>query len=114
MPRSAAATKAAGSSGRATPALSPRLRSVLRAAALVALSLAPAAPADGAISGPKGVRVEQVARGLGHPTNIAFDPSGGIWTTSADYGLFASDGVWWVKRRGASARHVVRGLNSAL
>ena len=71
-------------------------------------------PADAAIRGPKGIEVQNVARGLGHPNNIAFDPAGGIWTTSAQYGVTASDGVWYVKRRGARARHVVRNLNTAL
>jgi glucose/arabinose dehydrogenase len=87
---------------------------VLRAAALVALSLVPALPAGGAIRGPSGVTVENFARGVGHPTNIAFDPAGGVWTTSAQYGLSASDGVWYVRRRGAKPRHVVSGLNTAL
>lgn len=87
---------------------------MLRAAALVAISLVPAAPSEGAIRGPKGVAVENVARGLGHPTNIAFDPAGGIWTTSSQYGVARSDGVWYVRRRGARPRHVVRGLNAAL
>jgi glucose/arabinose dehydrogenase len=72
------------------------------------------ASADAAIRGPKGIKVQNVARGLGHPNNIAFDPAGGIWMTSANYGLSPSDGVWYVKRRGARPRHVVRGLNSAL
>ena len=87
---------------------------MLRAAALLAISLVPATPSDGAIRGPKGVVVQSVARGLGHPTNIAFDPAGGIWTTSAQYGLARTDGVWYVRRRGARPRHVVRGLNTAL
>jgi glucose/arabinose dehydrogenase len=87
---------------------------MLRAAVLAALALVPAAPSDGAIRGPKGVAVERVARGLGHPTNIAFDPAGGIWTTSSQYGVARTDGVWWVKRRGAKPRHVVRRLNTAL
>ena len=58
--------------------------------------------------------MQNVARGLGHPTAIAFDPAGGIWTTSAQYGVTPSDGVWYVKRRGARPRHVVSGLNTAL
>jgi glucose/arabinose dehydrogenase len=87
---------------------------VLRALAAVALSLALVAPADAAIRGPKGIKVQNVARGLGHPNNIAFDPAGGIWTTSAQYGVTASDGVWYVRRRGARPRHVVRRLNTAL
>jgi glucose/arabinose dehydrogenase len=87
---------------------------VLRAVTVAALALLLAAPANAAIRGPKGIRVQNVARGLGHPTAIAFDPAGGIWTTSAQYGVSRSDGVWYVKRRGASARHVVSGLNTAL
>lgn len=58
--------------------------------------------------------MQNVARGLGHPNNIAFDSAGGIWMTSAQYGISPSDGVWYVKRRGARPRHVVRGLNTAL
>jgi glucose/arabinose dehydrogenase len=87
---------------------------VLRALVAVALVLLPAVPADAAIRGPKGIDVQKVARGLGHPTALAFDPAGGMWTTSAQYGVTPSDGVWYVKRRGARARHVVRNLNTAL
>lgn len=85
-----------------------------RALVFAALVLLLAVPADAAIRGPKGIKVQNVARGLGHPTAIAFDPAGGIWTTSAQYGVSPSDGVWYVKRRGARARHVVRSLNTAL
>jgi glucose/arabinose dehydrogenase len=87
---------------------------VLRAAALAAISIVPALPSQGAIRGPDGVVVQRVARGVGNPTNIAFDPRGRIWTTSARYGVAPSDGVWFVRRRGARPRHVVRGLNAAL
>jgi len=87
---------------------------VRRALILIGLSLLVVAPADAAIRGPKGVKVQKVARGLGHPTALAFDPAGGFWTTSAQYGVSPSDGVWYVRRRGARARHVVRGLNTAL
>ena len=90
----------------------PRVRRAL-ALALVALPL-PAAPADAAIRGPDGVKVENVARGLGRPTALAFDPAGGMWMSSASYGIAPSDGVWYVRRRGARPRHVVRGLNTAL
>ena len=58
--------------------------------------------------------MQNVARGLGHPNNIAFDPAGGIWMTSAHYGVSESDGVWYVRRRGAAPRHIVSGLRSAL
>ena len=84
------------------------------ALAVIALSVLVAAPADAAIRGPKGIQVQDVARGLGHPTAIAFDPAGGMWATSAQYGVSPSDGVWHVKRRGGRARHVVRNLNTAL
>lgn len=87
---------------------------MLRALAVAALSLVLVAPADAAIRGPKGIKVQKVARGLGHPNNIAFDPAGGIWMTSAQYGVSASDGVWYVRRRGARPRHVVRGIRAAL
>ena len=87
---------------------------MLRAVAVAVLSLSLAAPADAAIRAPRGIDVQKVARGLGHPTAVAFDSAGGIWTTSAQYGVTPSDGVWYVKRRGARARHVVRGLNTAL
>jgi len=60
------------------------------------------------------VEVQNVARGLGNPAAIAFDPAGGIWTTSADYGVHATDGVWYVRRRGAKPKHVVKRLNTAL
>lgn len=85
---------------------------MLRVAVVVALVAA--VPAHAAIRGPKGIEVQNVARGLGHPNNIAFDRAGGIWTTSAQYGVSPSDGVWYVKRRGARPRHVVRHLNTAL
>ena len=87
---------------------------MLRTAALIAVSLVPATPAQGTIRGPEGVTVQNVARGVGQPSNIAFDPAGGIWTTSAQYGVSRSDGVWYVRRRGAKPRHIVRGLNTAL
>ena len=85
-----------------------------RALALAVLALLLAAPAETAIREPRGVKVQNVARGLGHPTAIAFDSAGRIWTTSAHYLVSPSDGVWYVKRRGARPRHVVRGLNTAL
>jgi glucose/arabinose dehydrogenase len=87
---------------------------VLRAVPLVLLSLLTAAPAGAAIHGPRGFDVQKVARGVGHPTAIAFDQAGRIWTTSATYLVAPSDGVWYVRRRGAKPRHVVRGLNAAL
>ena len=58
--------------------------------------------------------MQSVARGLGHPNNIAFDPAGGIWMTSSWGGIQPSDGVWYVKRDGARPRHVLHGLNTPL
>jgi glucose/arabinose dehydrogenase len=87
---------------------------VFRALIVAALVLLPAVPANATIRGPKGIDVQKVARGLGHPTAIAFDPAGGMWTTSGGYTVTPSDGVWYVKRRGTRPRHVVRDLNSAL
>jgi len=87
---------------------------MLRAAALIAVLLVPASSAQGAIKAPAGVKVQNVAKGLGNPTNVAFDPAGGIWATSASYGVNASDGVWYLRKRGAKPRHVVRRLNTAL
>lgn len=78
------------------------------------LALVLAAPASAAISAPRGFAVQSVASGAGQPTNIAFDPAGGIWTTSAGHTLAASDGVWYTPRRGARPRHVVKRLGSAL
>jgi glucose/arabinose dehydrogenase len=83
-------------------------------AAIAALSLLVAPSAEAAIRGPNGIEAQTVARGLGHPTAVAFDSAGRMWTTSAQYGVSSSDGVWFVKRRGARPRHVVRRLNTAL
>ena len=83
------------------------------AVALAILALgAPAAAA--AIRAPRGVHVTTYAQGLGSPTNIAFDPRGGMWTTSAAGSTAPSDGVWYVRRRGAQPVHVVSRLLHAL
>jgi glucose/arabinose dehydrogenase len=86
-----------------------------RALPLVALltALAPAT-ATAAITAPRGVDVQTVARNLPQPSNIAFDADGGIWATSAGYSPRSSDGVWYVPRRGARPRHVVSRLLYAL
>ena len=71
-------------------------------------------PAEGRVTAPQGVRVETVARGVGQPTNAAFDPAGGLWVTSGGNVTARSDGVWQVPRRGGRPRHVVSRLYSAL
>jgi glucose/arabinose dehydrogenase len=48
------------------------------------------------------------------PTNIAFDPAGGMWVTSGAGAAQASDGVWYVPKGSHQARHVVKGLHTAL
>ena len=109
-----AAQRRRANDGATGAGLTTSLPRVLRAAVVAALVLLLAVPANAAIRGPNGIDVQKVARGLGHPTALAFDPAGGMWTTSAQYGVTPSDGVWYVKRRGGRARHVVRNLNTAL
>jgi glucose/arabinose dehydrogenase len=89
-----------------------RIRSVLVAAAALLVLAAPAAEAR--VTVPDGVRVQPVAAGIPHPSNLAFDPRGRLWVTSAGHQAAASDGVWLVRRRGARPRQVVSGLESAL
>ena len=59
-------------------------------------------------------RLLPVADGIPHPTNIAFDRSGRLWITSSGYKRAASDGVWFLPRRGARPAQVVSGLPTAL
>jgi glucose/arabinose dehydrogenase len=80
-----------------------------RAAALAAaLALALAVPA--AAQAARGVTVAR----LPFPTNIAFDPAGGMWVTSGAGAAQRSDGVWYVPRGASRARHVASGLHTAL
>ena len=71
------------------------------------------APAGAQIRTVDGVRAQGFARGVPHPSNLAFDPRGRLWATSAGFVAEGSDGVWLVPRRGRP-RQVVRGLFSAL
>jgi glucose/arabinose dehydrogenase len=86
----------------------------VRFAVLAVLALLFPAAAEARIDVPPGVKVERFARGIPHPSNLAFDPSGRLWVTSADHLAARADGVWMVPRRGARPRHVVRRLFSAL
>lgn len=80
----------------------------VRAAALLLLLLGVnAAPAHAARTAEPVTRVPL-------PTNLTFDPAGGLWVTSGAGGPVASDGVWYVPPGGRTARHVVRGLHTAL
>jgi glucose/arabinose dehydrogenase len=48
------------------------------------------------------------------PTNIDFDPAGGMWVSSGAGGAQASDGVWYLPKGARHPRHVVSGLHTAL
>lgn len=89
-------------------------RPLLLSALLVISVLGTDAIAEAALHVPRGVRVATVARKVGNPTNIAFDPAGGMWTTSATGTNGGSDGVWYTPRAGGASRQVVGGLFSAL
>src|SRR3954464_8232112 len=54
-----------------------------------------------------------VASGIPFPTNLAFEEEGRLWGASGAGGPNASDGVWFVPRRGRP-RHVARDLTTAL
>ena len=79
---------------------------------LVAVLLALAAGGD--VRTADDVRMERVASGIPNPSNVALDPRGGIWVTSAGNLAAGSDGVWYVREPGAEPRHVAPGLFSAL
>jgi glucose/arabinose dehydrogenase len=87
---------------------------VRRAIAVLLIALAFPAAAEARIDVPAGVKVERFARGIPHPSNLAFDARGRLWVTSAGHLTARADGVWMVPRRGAQPRHVVRRLFSAL
>jgi glucose/arabinose dehydrogenase len=48
------------------------------------------------------------------PTNIDFDPAGGMWVTSGAGAAQSSDGVWYLPRGAKHPRHVASGLHTAL
>ena len=60
------------------------------------------------------MRAQAFARGVPHPSNLAFDARGRLWATSAGNLADPADGVWLVRRRGARPQQVVSGLFSAL
>ncbi|MCW2995170.1 MAG: sorbosone dehydrogenase [Conexibacter sp.] len=55
-----------------------------------------------------------VTAAIPFPTNIAFDPAGGMWVTSGAGGAQSSDGVWYLPRGARHPRHVASGLHTAL
>jgi glucose/arabinose dehydrogenase len=87
------------------------MRRLLPAAALLA---ALAAPAPAAIKVPAGVKVFTRVSNVPYPTNLAFDPAGGVWVTSSAGGSQSSDGVWYAPKGSRRARHVVRGIHLVL
>jgi len=48
------------------------------------------------------------------PTNIDFDPAGGMWVTSGAGAAQPGDGVWYLPRGAKHPRHVASGLHTAL
>jgi glucose/arabinose dehydrogenase len=66
------------------------------------------------LHGQRALRPAVVARGLGHPTNLAFDSHRGLWATSATGYPTPTNGVWYVRAAGARPVHVVHGLKTAL
>lgn len=86
----------------------------LLALAAAALALGAPAGASARITGPAGVGVSTVARGIPFPTNVVFDPAGGLWATSGAGGPLTSDGVYYLPRGARHPRHVARGLHTAL
>ena len=86
-----------------------------RALALVAVTAALALPGwagSASAATPPGTIV---AKGLTLPTNIAFDPAGGMWITTGTTGeRVSTDGVWHVSFPGAAPVQVVPGLYSPL
>jgi glucose/arabinose dehydrogenase len=79
----------------------------------VAAALVVAGPLSaGSARAPVPLRV--YARNVPFPTNVTFDGKGGMWITSGAGGPQGSDGVWYLPRGAASARHVITGLHTAL
>jgi glucose/arabinose dehydrogenase len=48
------------------------------------------------------------------PTNVAFDPAGGLWVTSSAGLAAGGDGVYYVPKGAHRPRHVISGLTLAL
>jgi len=84
------------------------------AAVAVLVALLAAAPAADDVRTAGGVEMHGVARRIPNPSNVALDPRGGIWVTSAGNLAARADGVWYVREPGAEPRHVAGGLFSAL
>jgi glucose/arabinose dehydrogenase len=81
---------------------------IARAALVATLAIAALTPPPAVAA-----RGTTVAR-IPFPTNIAFDPAGGMWVTSGAGAAQGSDGVWYVPKGASRARHVASGLHTAL
>ncbi len=73
-----------------------------------------AATLAGVVTPAGAARPRPVVSGIPEPAGLAFDPRGGLWVASGGHLPRASNGVWYVRRRGARPRQVARGLFSAL
>jgi glucose/arabinose dehydrogenase len=71
-------------------------------------------PVGALLNAPADIRADYYARDLPRPTAFAADAHGGLWATSGAGGATPEDGVWFVARRGATPRHVVRGIPTPL
>jgi glucose/arabinose dehydrogenase len=65
------------------------------------------AAAVASVHAPAGVHVSTAVRNVPYPTNIAFDPAGGMWLTSSPGGPAGTDGVWYTRKGSHTARQVI-------
>jgi glucose/arabinose dehydrogenase len=79
---------------------------------VAALIVSPAAAE--AIRVPAGVRLATRVSSVPYPTNLAFDPAGGLWMTSSSGGPLSTDGVWYAPHGARRAHQVAKGLHLAL
>ncbi len=86
----------------------------MRVLALIAIVFTIAAAAPLGEGAPRRPVTVVYARNVPFPTNIVFDDKGGLWLTSGAGGPQDSDGVWYLPRFARSARHVAKGLHTAL
>jgi glucose/arabinose dehydrogenase len=86
----------------------------MRRLLVVALALLAAPPAAAGIKVPAGVKVSTRVATVPVPTNLAFDPAGGVWITSSSGGPLKTDGVWYAPPGATRARQVIRNIHLVL
>ena len=64
--------------------------------------------------GPAGLRATVYATGLAHVSAFALDAQGRLWVTTSAAANHAADGVWLVRRAGATPVEVISGLKGPL